>query len=127
MPRTKSKYPVKCRKIGERFIHILENEFGTLADAATELGYVNPSTLYAIRDGRALPSHDKILQATEVFRSRRAQTIDLNWLFTGKNSADNSRQAAAISSLDNDIINKVRHLSDTQKKALKVLLGTKSN
>lgn len=127
MPRTKSKYPVKCRKIGERFIHILENEFGTLADAATELGYVNPSTLYAIRDGRALPSHDKILQATELFRSRHAKAIDLNWLFTGKNTDSGKGKSASLSSLDNDIINKVSCLSDAEKRALRVLLGSKSN
>jgi hypothetical protein len=87
---------------------------------------VNPSTLYAIRDGRALPSHDKILQANELFRSRHAKSIDLNWLFTGKRTVEGDTTSISVSSLDNDIISSISRLSDAQKKALKVLLGAKS-
>lgn len=127
MSRTKSKHPKNCRKIGDRFILILENEFGSLSDAAAELGYVNPSTLYAIRDGRALPSHEKILIATELFQERHAPAIDLNWLFTGKKrGSEHEVKKIQSSSLDIDIIKSVNKLSDAQKRALKVLLSKKA-
>jgi hypothetical protein len=125
MPRTKSKYPDECRKIGDRFIYVLEKKLGlSLAEAAVELGYSNPSTLYAIRDGKALPSHEKILVAAEILRTRRNRVIDMNWLFTGvKKPLIAARGINKFDAVDNDIINSLRHMSVDQKKALSILLG----
>jgi transcriptional regulator with XRE-family HTH domain len=125
MSRTKSKYPDECRKIGDRFIYVIEKKLGlTLAEAAAELGYSNPSTLYAIRDGRALPSHDKILAAAEILKNRRNRVIDMNWLFTGvKKPYITARNVGKFDAIDNDIINSLQHMSVDQKKALSVLLG----
>ncbi|MYN28930.1 helix-turn-helix transcriptional regulator [Duganella levis] len=125
MPRTKSKYPDECRKIGDRFIYVLEKKLGlSLAEAAAELGYSNPSTLYAIRDGKALPSHEKILAAAEILKSRRNRVIDMNWLFTGvKKPYITAISTDKLDAIDNDIINSLQHMSADQKKALSVLLG----
>lgn len=125
MPRTKSKYPSECRKIGDRFIYVLEKKLGlSLAEAAAELGYSNPSTLYAIRDGRALPSHEKILAAAEILKSRRNRVIDMNWLFTGvKKPYITAICTDKLDAIDNDIIKSLQHMSADQKKALSVLLG----
>jgi hypothetical protein len=125
MSRTKCKYPDQCRKIGERFIYVIEKKLGlSLAEAAVELGYSNPSTLYAIRDGRALPSHDKILAAAEILKSRRNRVIDMNWLFTGvKRPYVTLKDAGKFDEIDNDIINSLQHMNAEQKRALSILLG----
>lgn len=125
MSRTKSKYPDECRKIGDRFIFVIEKKLGlSLAEAAAELGYSNPSTLYAIRDGRALPSHEKILAAAEILKSRRNRVIDMNWLFTGvKKPYLTAGRAREFDDVDNDIINSLQRMSADQKRALSVLLG----
>lgn len=126
MSRTKSKYPDECRQIGDRFIYVIEKKMGlSLAEAAAELGYSNPSTLYAIRDGRALPSHDKILAAAEVLKHRKNRIIDMNWLFTGiRKPYISIKNIDRVDSIDNDIINFLQHMSVEQKKALRVLLGS---
>ena len=125
MPRTKSKHPDQCREIGDRFIYIIEKKLRwSLAEAAVELGYSNPSTLYAIRDGRALPSHEKILAAAEILRIRRNRVMDMNWLFMGVRRPYSAvKSGDSKSDIDNDIINSLRRMSAEQKRALIVLLG----
>lgn len=126
MTRTKSKYPDECRKIGDRFIYVIEKKLGlSLAEAAAELGYSNPSTLYAIRDGRALPSHDKILAAAEILKQRRNRVIDMNWLFTGiRKPYLTAKNDGKFDAIDDDIIKFLQRMSVDQKKALSTLLGS---
>lgn len=126
MPRVKSKYPDECRKIGDRFIYVIEERLGwSLTRAAEELGYANPTTLYAIKDGRALPAPEKILLAAEKFKDKRGRKMDLHWLFTGvRLPFIELKSAGEKTPIENDIINLLSTLSVKQKKALFILLGS---
>lgn len=124
MSRTQSKYPRKCKAIGERFIYLIERKLGwTLAQAAAELGYANPTTLYAIKRGSALPAPEKLAVAAEKLKDKKGRGIDLHWLFTGKRTPFlDLKPEVHEAVLNNDIIELVRDMSDEQRRALLVLL-----
>jgi transcriptional regulator with XRE-family HTH domain len=128
MARSQRKNPEKNKKIGLRFIEAIEDELGwTLKHAASELGYANAATLYAIKRGTALPDPEKLALAAQKFRDKSGKRLDLHWVLTGARTAFFSPSTSINSDEDDgenevDIINLLKGLTKKKKRALATLL-----
>lgn len=127
MSRVKRKNSSASKTIGERFAYAIEEELGwTLAHAARELGYTNPTTLYAIKKGKALPDPERLVTASQRLIGRRGLTLNLHWVLTGVGPVlFDARKDQANPRVNDDIINLISKLTEEQKGALRTLLRRK--
>ena len=123
MSRGQSKNDQFRKKIGERFIKVIENNLQlTLKDASKILGYKNPTTLSAIKGGRAIPDPGKLVIAALKFKNADGNPLNLNWIFTGR-GAPFFGERSTVDYQKDDIINFLQTLSPQKKEALMTLLS----
>lgn len=125
MSRIQKKDPLLSKKIGERFIRAIEDDLGlSLARAAQELGYANPTTLYAVKKGKALPAPEKLALAGIKLRDRRGHSLDLHWVLTGeRRSFFSKKREQEAQAIDDDIIMLIGNLNSEKRRALALLLS----
>lgn len=126
MSRNKRKNILLREDIGKRFTSLITESLGLqLSQAARKLNYTNPTTLYSVRKGKALPDYERLVDATSKLVDRQGRSMNLHWILTGVGprflNQDGSHQEP-IGQNENDI-NIISKLSDRQRAGLSILLG----
>ena len=72
----------QAASISQRFSALIKHAPGTVSGLSLALGYTKPSTLYAIRDGKALPD---ILRLQKLAEQNFGNGLrpNIHWLVTG--------------------------------------------
>lgn len=110
-------------KIAGRFVKVFDDGLKlTPAEVSRRLQYANPSTVQAIRKGKALPDFTRLVAHRNDLRDRHGRAINLNWLLTGegvpflaeKSKSNNKEKSPII----DDIIIQVSKMTSCQRTAL---------
>lgn len=126
MSKVKLKNPKLLKETGERLKSIFVDEMNiTIAEAARELHYETPATLYAARNGTTIPHPEKLVEIMHLFYKRTGKMLDLHWLLTGQGNAVYCNREVEYLPEDADIIGRMKGLNPHQKQALWLLLGLK--
>lgn len=128
MPRTQRPVDELSVGIGRRIVSALQDDLGlSMKEAGQALGYANPSPLYSIRYGKALPDPARLAAFVLEQVKVTGKVLNLHWILTGYGTPFIEAESAILrqrSALDNDIINQVLQLDEKQKKALLALLSS---
>lgn len=111
--------------IAHRFVDATHEQLGVApAELWRLLGYANPSTVHAMRRGKALPDFVRIAEHNARLCDAKGRTLNLHWVITGEGvpmlnrGQKAARPITRSEQLDNDIIIKLRGLKLAQKTAL---------
>jgi hypothetical protein len=115
----------QAREIGGRLLAVLQDDLGlTLTQAAAALGYTNASTLHRMRRGEALPDPARLGRFATQRLAGSGRAVNLHWVLTGTGRRFVREKAVPLQAgtVEIDIINYVRRLDPSAKRALLTLL-----
>lgn len=126
MSKVKLKNTRLLKETGLRLKSLFADEMKiSVAEAARELDYESPATLYAAGNGTTIPHPEKLVQIMDLFRKKTGKRLDLHWLLTGEGEAVYRQRSKDVLPKDTDIIARMQALNPYQKQALWLILGLK--
>lgn len=93
------------------------------SELSRRLGYANPSTLRAIRNGLALPDFARLAEHKGALKDDQGRIMNLHWVITGEGSPllgqeDQEKSADALNLRNNDIVIKINKMNSKKQAAL---------
>jgi hypothetical protein len=107
-------------EIAARFVSATSEHLGKSAsELSRDLGYANPTTLHAVKNGKAIPDFVRMAGHTAALQDVRGRSLNFHWVITG-HGAPMIQQKSLISTqkishIDNDIINNLSKLKPAKK------------
>ncbi len=115
-------------KIAVRFISAVDEHLGlSTSELSRRLGYANPSTLSAIKNGQTLPDFARLAEYQAVLTDGGGRVLNFHWVITGEGAPLLSRRGRSTALDDaqsnNDIIIRISKLNPKKRAALMKFLA----
>jgi hypothetical protein len=114
--------------IAVRFSSAVDEHLGlSTSELSRRLGYANPSTLMAIKNGLTLPDFARLSEYKAVLKDGGGRVLNLHWVITGEGVPLLGKGAKTLieqdAYLNNDIIIRISKLNSKKRAALMKFLA----